>query len=318
MPARCAIFVDAAFLRASVGDLLFGPDHRSRLVVDHRGLLADLVKVVCERSRTDLLRTYWYDGAVDRVPTAEQRRIAQLPSVRVRLGRVVAGHQKGVDVLLVLDLLGLAATRTVDTIHLLSGDADLVEVVRAVQDLGVRVVLLGAATSAARHAEALIAEADGVELFGEELWRRHVVAADAGAVTARTGHPPRAPQVAAVPLGAVQTFERVGFAFGVRWLDEATDEEVERIVGSRPRIPGHVDARLLSSAGRDLGEGERVALRDGFWRALDEELVDDDGGDGDDDDDGDHPPQPEAAPGHEAGRDDPALDRADLDGAAGG
>ena len=74
---------------------------------------------------------------------------------------------------------------------------------------------------------------------------------------------------------AVRTFERVGHAFARRWLAEVGTDQHDRVRRSRPRIPADIDARLLwdTSAGRDLSEGERVALRDGFWRALDEQTA---------------------------------------------
>lgn len=39
---------------------------------------------------------YWYDGAVDAVPTADQQMIAALPKIKLRLGRITGGRQKGV------------------------------------------------------------------------------------------------------------------------------------------------------------------------------------------------------------------------------
>ncbi|MPY94547.1 MAG: NYN domain-containing protein [Acidimicrobiia bacterium] len=272
LAGRYAIFVDAAFLWASVGELLFGTNDRSRLTCDYDGLVGALVEATGDDARRELLRAYWYDGAVNKVPTPEQKRLGQLPSVKLRLGRIVGGHQKGVDSLIVLDLLKLATTGMVDTIYLLSGDDDLTEGVREAQALGVRVVLIGAATPLPRQSEALLLEADGVELWDEAFWRPHVSRASREAEPAHH-HEPRS-----APAGgeAVHTFERVGYAFSTRWLDEASDEEVERVRRSRPRIPSDIDSRLLwdTSAGRDLSEGERVALRDGFWRAVDEDAAD--------------------------------------------
>jgi len=259
-----AIFVDAAYLWASVGELLFGTNDRSRLTCDYESLIEDLIDRTGDASNRELLRLYWYDGAVNKVPSAEQKRVGLLPNVKIRLGRVVGGHQKGVDSLIVLDLLKLAGTRMVDLIYLLSGDDDLTEGVREAQACGVRVVLLGAATELPRHSESLVLEADGVELWPASVWAPHF--SRPAEVSAAAEPEPR-------PVGeALVTFERVGHAFSSRWLQEATPDDVARVRRSRPRIPADVDARLLwdTSAGRDLSEGERVALRDGFWRALDE------------------------------------------------
>lgn len=43
-----------------------------------------------------VLGMYWYDGAVDAVPTADQQMIAALPKIKLRLGRITGGRQKGV------------------------------------------------------------------------------------------------------------------------------------------------------------------------------------------------------------------------------
>jgi uncharacterized LabA/DUF88 family protein len=310
LPARYAIFVDAAFLWASAGEVLYGTNDRARLTCAHESLLEAMIARTGQHSRRELLRVYWYDGAVNKVPTPDQRRLGLVPDVKLRLGRVVSGHQKGVDSLIVLDLLRLSGTGMVDTIYLLSGDDDLTEGVREAQAAGVRLVLVGAATAVPRHSEALVLEADGVELWGRDFWAPHfsLAGAGAGASGRSFGAGPSAAGTAAGPVGlgprptsagsgrsgpggrdgrdgtrngnggpavveAVRTFERVGYAFARRWLSEVGSDQHERVRRSRPRIPADIDARLLwdTSAGRDLSEGERVALRDGFWRALDEQ-----------------------------------------------
>ena len=50
-------------------------------------------------------------------------------------------RQKGVDTLVALDLVRLAARRVFDTAVLISGDRDLAEAVRTAQDLGSRVIV---------------------------------------------------------------------------------------------------------------------------------------------------------------------------------
>ncbi len=265
MPGRHAIFIDAGFLLASVGELLHDRVDRSRIQCRYETLIPAITERTTELSGRELLRVYWYDGAVNKVPTPDQKRVGLLSDVKLRLGRIVAGHQKGVDSLIVLDLLRLAATGNVDVIYLFSGDDDLTEGVREAQAAGVRVILLGATTSTSRQSEAIALEADGVTLWDADFWSPHVELASEVA-----GERPGA---SAVPsTDAVRTFERVGYAFAARWIQEAGPEAAGRVRRSRPRIPSDVDARLLwdTSAGRDLSEAERVALRDGFWRAFDE------------------------------------------------
>ncbi len=50
-------------------------------------------------------------------------------------------HQKGVDTLIALDMVRLAGRSVCSTAVLIAGDRDLAEVVRAVQDFGVRVLV---------------------------------------------------------------------------------------------------------------------------------------------------------------------------------
>lgn len=50
-------------------------------------------------------------------------------------------EQKGVDTLLVLDMVRLAQLGAYDVLILIAGDADLAEAVRTVQDYGKRVII---------------------------------------------------------------------------------------------------------------------------------------------------------------------------------
>ena len=90
-----------------------------------------------------VLRSYWYDGACDAIPTLAQLSVAELANVKLRLGRLSGGKQKGVDALIYRDLMTLARERAIATAFLLAGDEDLREGVVAAGDMGVRVVVLG-------------------------------------------------------------------------------------------------------------------------------------------------------------------------------
>lgn len=50
-------------------------------------------------------------------------------------------EQKGVDTLIVLDMVRLAQLNSYDTLLLLAGDTDLAEAVKTVQDYGKRVII---------------------------------------------------------------------------------------------------------------------------------------------------------------------------------
>ncbi len=71
--------------------------------------------------------------------TPDHQAIADLPRVKLRLGRLVPRksglEQKGVDSLIVHDLITLAQERAVETMFLLAGDEDMCEGVAAAQRL---------------------------------------------------------------------------------------------------------------------------------------------------------------------------------------
>ena len=107
-----------------------------------------LIQVVTKHAdeiiRGELLRVYWYDAARDRVPTIDQRVIAQMPWVKLRLGNLNArGQQKGVDAQIRADMEALARHRAITDAVLIAGDEDMVPAVEAAQAFGVRVHLWG-------------------------------------------------------------------------------------------------------------------------------------------------------------------------------
>ena len=97
--SRYAIMVDVGYIYASAGELLFSAASRREYRVDADKLIQALTRHAEEQLvRGELLRIYWYDAARDRVPTIDQRVIAQMAWVKLRLGNLNArGQQKGVD-----------------------------------------------------------------------------------------------------------------------------------------------------------------------------------------------------------------------------
>jgi uncharacterized LabA/DUF88 family protein len=156
-----------AYLYAEGGKLCCGTSSRRELSIDFPGLVAHLFQIAARTSGLPVLRAYWYDGAKDGVPSNEQLGIAALASVKLRLGRLNAqNQQKGVDSLIYRDLMTLGREHAISDAMLLSGDEDLREGVRAAQDMGVRVALLGVASSLGKFNQSrdLTYEADEVIL----------------------------------------------------------------------------------------------------------------------------------------------------------
>jgi len=178
--SRYAIMVDVGYIYASAGELLFGAASRREYRVDADKLIQALTRHADDQVRGELLRVYWYDAARDRVPTIDQRVIAQMPWVKLRLGNLNArGQQKGVDAQIRADMEALARHRAITDAVLVAGDEDMVPAVEAAQAFGVRVHLWGIEPPyGTNQAERLVWESDTVEVlersFVEPYFTRQV------------------------------------------------------------------------------------------------------------------------------------------------
>jgi uncharacterized LabA/DUF88 family protein len=165
--ARYAVMVDVGYIYAAAGELLFGTSSRREFRVDAVPLIQVVTKHADELIRGELLRVYWYDAARDRVPTIDQRVIAQMPWVKLRLGNLNArGQQKGVDAQIRADMEALARHRAITDAVLIAGDEDMVPAVEAAQAYGVRVHLWGIEPPyGTNQAERLVWESDTVDVL---------------------------------------------------------------------------------------------------------------------------------------------------------
>ncbi|HEY3735425.1 MAG TPA: NYN domain-containing protein [Streptosporangiaceae bacterium] len=165
--ARYAVMIDVGYIYAAAGELLLGASSRRDYRVDAANLIQALTKNAEEQIRGELLRVYWYDAARDRVPTIDQRVIAQMPWVKLRLGNLNArGQQKGVDAQIRADMEALARHRAITDAVLVAGDEDMVPAVEAAQAYGVRVHLWGIEPPyGTNQAERLVWESDTVEVL---------------------------------------------------------------------------------------------------------------------------------------------------------
>jgi uncharacterized LabA/DUF88 family protein len=140
--SRYAIFVDAGYVFGQ-GALSFssGKLTRAQLRLDEAGFINQL-KSITTRPAVELLRFYWYDGTRGNM-TMEQTTLAEMPDVKMRLGYINGvGQQKGVDSLIVTDLIELARNQAIGDAYLVSGDGDLRVAVQIAQSFGVRVHLI--------------------------------------------------------------------------------------------------------------------------------------------------------------------------------
>jgi uncharacterized LabA/DUF88 family protein len=165
--SRYAIMVDVGYIYASAGELLFSAATRRDYRVDADKLIHALTRQAEDQVRGELLRIYWYDAARDRVPTIDQRVIAQMSWVKLRLGNLNArGQQKGVDAQIRADMEALARHRAITDAILVAGDEDMVPAVEAAQAFGVRVHLWGVEPPyGTNQAERLVWESDTVQVL---------------------------------------------------------------------------------------------------------------------------------------------------------
>lgn len=139
---RCALFVDAGYLLADGAMAVHGTRHRDAVSWDYSGLLDLLGRLARERTGLSLLRCYWYEATVEGRRTPEHDAVADLPNLKLRLGRVRPGRREGVDTLIYRDLTALARRRAVCDAVVVSGDEDMVQAVIEAQDYGLRVTVV--------------------------------------------------------------------------------------------------------------------------------------------------------------------------------
>ena len=169
---RVAVFVDAGYLFVEGARALSGRKViRSDVLLDHGAVVAHLARFAQRETGMPLLRIYWYDATGNR-PTRSQAVLAEQAGVKLRLGRIDAdGRQKGVDALIASDLVSLARNRAMADCILLSGDDDLRVAVSEIQELGIRVHLVGIRPAERTQSRLLLQEADSTREWGADILR---------------------------------------------------------------------------------------------------------------------------------------------------
>ena len=265
---RVAVFSDSGYLYGG-GSVAIADFAHSRVNLELK-LGETIAKLeATARERADgaaLLRIYWYDGLLGVRLSLEQEALANMDNVKVRLGAVTAGQQKGVDSLIVTDLIELARNRAISDAVLLSGDEDLRIGVQIAQSFGVRVHLLGIEPSRGNQSHLLRQEADTTSEWSKgEIEEILSVKAGAGA------NRPVSPVQEDVGAGGDvinDILERVAAEI-VGLMGENDVRAVAQAIAMDPRwIPLEYDRKLLAGGrermGRELNPGERRRVRDGF------------------------------------------------------
>ena len=266
---RVAVFVDAGYLFAQGSIELCGAKLTRRdIVLDHNAA-TDKLKTFAEAvSKLPLLRIYWYDGT-SQGPTPQHIALAGQASVKVRLGLVNSqGQQKGVDSLVVTDMITLARNRAMAECVLLSGDEDLRVGVQQAQEYGVRVHLLGIKPARGSQSISLLQEADATCQWEASDLSSFLQCSqpDASPLAVAVVTPdPQEGADASDPLGKVAR----------QVADEVAESEIATLVDSiraTKRRPKEIDAKLLAisrrSLGNDLDSSQKSKIRAAFLSAL--------------------------------------------------
>jgi uncharacterized LabA/DUF88 family protein len=297
--ARYAIMIDVGYIYASAGELLFSVGSRREYRVDTDKLIGALTRHADSLVRGELLRVYWYDAARDRVPTIDQRVIAQMARVKLRLGNLNArGQQKGVDAQIRADMEALARHRAITDAVLVAGDEDMVPAVEAAQAYGVRVHLWGVEPPfGTNQAERLVWESDTVEILDRAFLEPYFtripvpepvppapatpVPSPAQVFEKRHGakpwprpapHPP-APGAASRLGPDRQRVEEAGEHVAQKWILTRGEDNIRDLLPG-PILPPVIDKELLVDAEKELGlslrpyQEAREWLRDAFWERV--------------------------------------------------
>lgn len=174
---RYAIFVDAGYFFAAGAQAAFGsqvPRKQVSIKSPQQLFAALCVEASAISANLPLLRAYWYDAMPGPRLSLDQSSLAVLSGIKLRLGALnSAGEQKGVDSLIVTDLIDLARNRAIADAVLVTGDEDLRIAVQVAQSFGVRVHILAAGDPGRNVSPALQMEADSVSALDGNWFSKH-------------------------------------------------------------------------------------------------------------------------------------------------
>ena len=271
---QSAVFVDAGYFYAQGSQLLAGErQSREKCALNIEALhaeIATLASAVAPEAR--FLRTYWYDGLIrGGVPTSEQTALGRANDIKLRLGMVNSrGQQKGVDSLIVIDLVELARNRAVTDAIIIAGDEDIRIGVQLAQNFGVRVHLVGIKPALGSQSPDLVAEADNHIEWDEAIVSKILHLNE-------TKHP----TTEAEGKGVDRSFDTMVddlIASELAKLDVSQRKQTaDYISANKGALPSELDrptlAALRDLLGRDLSTDERKKFRQSFRQAIRTEIA---------------------------------------------
>lgn len=275
---RYAIFVDAGYFFAAGAQAAFGSQISRKQVTlkSPPAMFADLcAKASAAAGGLPLLRVYWYDAMPGPRLSLAQSNLALLSGVKLRLGALnSAGEQKGVDSLIVTDIIDLARNRAIADAVIVTGDEDLRIAVQVAQSFGVRVHILAAGDPTKNVSPSLQMEADSVSALDAAWFGNHIdkiVATPKPTVNGATATSvadaaalPAAPSKASLETTARNIINEL--------LDALKPEEINQLAqhfATQNTIPPEYDRRMIAKvsaglAGVRLSGAETRSIRGWF------------------------------------------------------
>lgn len=265
-----AVFVDAGYLFAQGSYALSGSNvPRSQLKLESTAAVTTLTKIAEAKSNgSRLLRIYWYDGSASGRLSLDQSALANADNVKLRLGQInSAGQQKGVDSLIVTDLIELARNHAITDAVLLSGDEDVRIGVQIAQSFGVRVHLIGIHAGKSSQSPSMLQEADTTSLLGK--------AEVAAFLSIKIATPPIGAPTS-VPVATPKPQNAGGLEqLATDVASKLDEEQVKNFAEFRKHnkgVPSEFDGKLIAKGRdllkRDLDQNEKRNLRARFIDAV--------------------------------------------------
>ncbi|OIR02787.1 NYN domain protein [mine drainage metagenome] len=262
---RLAIFVDAGYFFAASAQAIKGRQvpRRHLSITSPDRLIQDLFNQASSLAgNAPLLRAYWYDAVQGPRPSLEQTILAHLPGVKLRLGTLnSAGEQKGVDSLIVTDLIELARNKAIADAILVSGDEDLRVAVQLAQTFGVRVHVLAVGDASKNVSAALQMESDSVGTLTPEWLAQRITINEPTTVQRPTASATACIEVARTAPTAssdksqTPSFDEAVRAIAEELLSDAHSQAINNLVAhfkTNQTVPPEFDRKLIAKTAAAL------------------------------------------------------------------
>lgn len=278
---RYAIFVDAGYFFAAGAQSAFGGQISRKQVTlkSPPAMFADLcAKASTAAGGLPLLRAYWYDAMPGPRLSLTQSNLALLSGIKLRLGALNSmGEQKGVDSLIVTDIIDLARNRAIADAVIVTGDEDLRIAVQVAQSFGVRVHILAAGDPNKNVSPSLQMEADSVSALDAAWFASHMDQVVAPPKLSFNGSNASTTIAAAVAVAVPATATKASLETTARnvineLLDALKPEDINQLAqhfATQNTVPPEYDRRMIAKvsaglAGARLSGAETRSVRGWF------------------------------------------------------